>query len=38
MIIREQFLPGDQSLMMGIITAPDTGKNITLGLKKMKIS
>lgn len=30
----EQFLPGDQSLMMGVITAPDTGISITFSLKK----
>lgn len=33
---RAQFLPGDQSWVMGIITAPDTGINITSGLKKKK--
>lgn len=30
----KQFLPGDQPLMMGVITAPDTGMSITFSLKK----
>lgn len=35
---REQLLPGNQSLVMGIITAPDTVTSITSGLIKTKIS
>lgn len=38
MMRREQLLPGNQSLVMGIITAPDPGTNITSGLIKTQIS